>query len=65
MVLGMAMYAKTYQLTDPSLTDIGSPTSGDGEKGPYTQQKVKFVPDLLYNQRVMKEQIKMYTINLC
>ena len=40
MVLGMAMYGKTYKLVDPSQTGIGAPTDGTGNPGEFTQESV-------------------------
>ena len=41
MMLGMAMYGKTYTLVNPDNHDIGDSTSGTGDPGPYTNQSVR------------------------
>ncbi|KAK7802323.1 hypothetical protein U0070_020718, partial [Myodes glareolus] len=37
-VVGLATYAQTFSLTDPSNNGIGAPTSSPGPEGPYTQE---------------------------
>uniref|UniRef100_A0A2P2HXD2 Chitinase 3 n=1 Tax=Hirondellea gigas TaxID=1518452 RepID=A0A2P2HXD2_9CRUS len=39
MVVGMAAYARTFQLTDPAKNSTGAPCSGAGDAGPFTQEK--------------------------
>ena len=41
MMLGMAMYGRTYTLANPDNHDIGDSTSGAGDPGPYTNQAVR------------------------
>ncbi|KAA0187160.1 hypothetical protein HAZT_HAZT007367, partial [Hyalella azteca] len=38
MVLGFASYGKTYTLSEPDQTDIGSPVLGPGLAGPYMKE---------------------------
>ena len=41
MMLGMAMYGRTYTLVNPNNHDIGDSTSGDGSPGPIFQAAVR------------------------
>nr|XP_042910581.1 chitinase-3-like protein 1 isoform X1 [Parasteatoda tepidariorum]XP_042910582.1 chitinase-3-like protein 1 isoform X2 [Parasteatoda tepidariorum] len=38
IVLGMGLYGRSFTLTDPSKTDLGSPAKGPGRGGPITKE---------------------------
>uniref|UniRef100_A0A1A9WQI7 GH18 domain-containing protein n=1 Tax=Glossina brevipalpis TaxID=37001 RepID=A0A1A9WQI7_9MUSC len=38
LILGLAMYAHTFQLANPAQVTAGSPSNGPGKSGPYTFQ---------------------------
>ncbi|CAO2599622.1 Acidic mammalian chitinase [Lemmus lemmus] len=38
LIVGLATYAQTFSLTDPSINGIGAPTSSPGPEGDYTKE---------------------------
>ncbi|XP_037825720.1 acidic mammalian chitinase-like [Lucilia sericata] len=38
LVLGLAFYGRSFELSDPQQKSVGSPTKGPGTAGPYTRQ---------------------------
>lgn len=38
LILGVPIYGRTYNLTNPEDHGLGAPISGNGEAGPYTRE---------------------------